>query len=205
MCAFSSGAPPRVMLCRTPLAAKRVRGTASPETRCRDRCERSDRRRGRRRRSAASTTARVNTRVPRRREPPGQHPTRALIQDHGQVPPATARRARYVTIAHPDLIRPRRLGPSHVIRLPTEPAMRARLRPIDAHDPGPQAVRPHQPLDAPTTDAMATRGKALMNPRTAVGPAAVLEDHTHLFEKNPVLPPTRTDRPLPPRVVTPPA
>ena len=39
-----------------------------------------------------------------------------------------------------------------------------------------------------------------MNPRTAVGPTAALEDRTHLFEQCPVLPPARTQRPAPPRV-----
>ncbi len=47
---------------------------------------------------------------------------------------------------------------------------------------------------------MATPGQALLNPGTAVGPTAALEDRTHGFEQIPVLPPTRTHRPAPPRV-----
>src|SRR5437762_3595024 len=39
-----------------------------------------------------------------------------------------------------------------------------------------------------------------MNSRTAVGPTAALKDRTHGFEEIPVLPPTRTHRPTPPRV-----
>ena len=39
-----------------------------------------------------------------------------------------------------------------------------------------------------------------MNAGTPVGPAALLEDDTHLFEYNPVLPRSRTRRPSAPRV-----
>ena len=78
--------------------------------------------------------------------------------------------------------------------------MRARLGPIDARDPGPQAVRPHQPFHAPTTHVMATPGQALLNPRTAVGSTAALEIARISFEQYPVLLPTRTHRPSPRRV-----
>src|SRR5207237_8471660 len=101
---------------------------------------------------------------------------------------------------HPDLIRPCRLRTSHGLRLSIEPAIRAGLRPIDARHPAPHAPRSHQPFHAPTTHAISPPRQGLMNPGTAIRPAAALEDRTHGFEEIPVLPPTRTHRPAPPRV-----
>ena len=47
---------------------------------------------------------------------------------------------------------------------------------------------------------MAARLQRPLNPRTAVRPATALEDRTHVFEEIPVLSPTRTLWPAPPRV-----
>ena len=59
----------------------------------------------------------------------------------------------------------------------------------------------HQPLDAATTDPVPLGGQRVMDARTPVGPAALLEDHTDLFEDDPVLPLTQTHRSLAPRVI----
>ena len=50
------------------------------------------------------------------------------------------------------------------------------------------------------TQALAARRQRPIEARAAVGPAAVLEDRTHVFEQYPVLSRVRTRRPVAPRV-----
>ena len=102
-------APPRVMLWRTPRPSD-TRATACPETRCRDRCERSGRR------PAGATQRRVqrprgSRANPGAAESPRQDPPRVVIHHNDEIPPPAADR-EIRQIADPDLIRSRRLRPT---------------------------------------------------------------------------------------------
>ena len=138
--------------------------------------------------------------VSRRREPPGEDPARELIQHHGEVPPPTSH-GQIREIAHPHLVDAARRPPSHAIRMLAEPSMGPGRAAIDARGASTPMSHAHQPLDAATTDPAPLRGQRLMDARTPVGSAALLEDHTDLFEDDPVLPLTRTYWSLAPRVI----
>ena len=138
--------------------------------------------------------------VSRRREPPGQHAPRVLIQHDREVPPL-AGDGDIREIADPDLVDAACLGPSHTVRMLVEPPMRSGRASIDARDARAHAVLAHEPLDPSTTDPVAARGQRLMDAWAAVGSATSLEDCTHLSEYDPVLPLVCTHRPLAPRVV----
>ena len=68
-------------------------------------------------------------------------------------------------------------------------------------DPRAPACCPHQPLDAAPADAVPAPLQRSVDPRAAVGAVALLDDRTHLLERRPILPLTRTHRPPTPRVV----
>ena len=74
---------------------------------------------------------------------------------------------------------------------------------IHAYHPRAPSAQAHQPLDAAMTEPMATLHQGALHSRTAVRPAATLEDYTHLFEENPVVPRVRARRSFLPRVVAP--
>ena len=67
-------------------------------------------------------------------QPPGQPPSRILIEDDHQIPPAP-RRGQIREVTHPDLVRAGRPGPSHPIRMLPEPPVHAGSPPIHSHGP----------------------------------------------------------------------
>src|SRR6266446_7276822 len=139
-------------------------------------------------------------RVPNRCEPPGQHPPRVLVQHGGQIPPAAAD-GQVSHIADPDLVRCRRSGPPHAIRMLIEPSVRPGLPPIDPHHARSPAPDTHEPLDSPSTDPMTARRQRPMHTRAPIRTAAAVKDPLHRLEKNPVLFPVCALGPLPPSVV----
>ena len=163
MCAFSPGAPPRVMLCRTPLAAKRVpkrrpqklAAAVAVKDQAGGRVGAAEARRPAPRGSARESRVAA--------EPPRQNPARALIQDDRQG--TTSGRRRRDTSGR----RPRSdsgASPASVARDSDADRTTDGTRPSrDTRAPRAPASPScaHQPFDPSTTHAMAPRRQRAMN------------------------------------------
>ena len=103
-------------------------------------------------------------------QPPGQHPSRILIEDDHQIPSAP-RRGQIREVTHPDLVRAGRPGPSHPIRMLPEPTVHAGGPPIDPHGPAAPAADAHQSLDPSATQPIPPCRQGSMEARTPVRPA----------------------------------
>jgi hypothetical protein len=138
-------------------------------------------------------------RVPRRGQTPGQNAARILIQNRRQIPPSSCdREIRQVT--DPDPVGTTGLPTLHTIGILAVPTMGPCCTAIHTYDPCAPAANTHQSFDTPPAQAMALCDQCSMDAGTPVGSAALLEDDTHLFEYNPVLPHARTRRPPAPRI-----
>src|SRR4029453_16408464 len=103
-------------------------------------------------------------------------------------------------VSHPNLIRPGRLRPPHLVRMLAEPPVRPRFGSIQSGPPRPEPAFAHQPFHASVAETVAAASQVAIQPWTAIRPPTPLEDRTHLLEQFPVLPLTPTLRPPTPRV-----
>ena len=134
-------------------------------------------------------------RVARGRDTPGQDAAGVLVQDRGQIPLAI-RDLEIREVAHPDLIARAGLSALDAIGMLAEPPVDAGRPAIDTDRTGAPAAHAHQAFHASMAEPMAARRQRPIEARAAIGPATLLEDRTHVFEKYPVLPRVRTRRPV---------
>ena len=137
--------------------------------------------------------------ITRRRHPPREDPARVLIQNRREVPIPVGN-LEIGQVADPDLIGRARLRATHAIGMLAEPPMSTGRPTIHTNGAGAPPTHAHQAFDPSMTQAMTARRERLIEARAAIGPAAVLEDCTHLFEEYPVLSRVRTRRPVAPGI-----
>ena len=103
-------------------------------------------------------------------------------------------------LTDPHLIARAGLPSLDAIGMLAEPPVGAGRAAIHPHHACAPATHAHQAFDPSMTEAMTTRRQRPIQTWAAIGPTAVLEDRTHLFEEYPVLSRVRTRRPVAPGV-----
>src|SRR5262249_17987001 len=122
---------------------------------------------------------------------PTQNPPRVPIQDHRQVPPATATlQVRHVP--NPHLTRSRRRHFQDAVGNLSKEPTRPRHAPVDAGRSRLQPRLPHQPSHTLTPHPNLSLPQRRVDPRTAVRPVARLENRPNPNPKTLVLTPMLT-------------
>src|SRR5512143_2301107 len=116
---------------------------------------------------------------------PREDPTRALVEDHGEIAPALA----YFDerdVADPGLIRPRHGEPPQPVRMLRIKLMDSRLRAIAAHGFRAEAGGAHEAGDAMSAHAPALAPQRAMNPGTPV-PLPMYREEPSDFDRQPTV------------------